>query len=114
MRKLLVALLLTLAACSSKQRGPEAEPAPYAVTSVVVENQDVQQYRVYIVNDVGLEYRLGIVDGNSVTEFRIPENYARSGQSVRFVTVPIASRNPPTTQRIVLNAGDQITIRITP
>lgn len=109
-----LALLLTQVACGASGSGVESEPAPFSAASLVVENQDFKDYRIYIINDVGLQYKLGTIQGNQVQEYRIPDTYAKSGAPVRFIAVPLASRDQPTTQQIVLTPGDQITIRITP
>jgi hypothetical protein len=52
--------------------------------------------------------------GNRIQEFRIPEAYARSGAMVRFLAIPLASPDTPTTQNLSLTPGQQIHIRITP
>ncbi len=118
-RRLLAAAWLVcvpLAAGCAKASSADTESAVGSgiATSVVVENQNFLDHRVYIENDVGLRLRLGNVPGNSVAEFRIPDSFIANGQAIRFVCVPIASPDRPTTQNIVVNRGDQITIRITP
>lgn len=114
-RELLVVLCLGAAACGSSRSSDEPrEPAPYAVASLVVENQDFKDYRIYIVNEIGLQYKLGTIQGNQIQEYRIPDTFSKSGASVRFMAIPLASPDRPSTQQIVLTPGDQITIRITP
>jgi hypothetical protein len=108
-----VPLALGCAKASSVD-GATAAGGSGIATSVVVENQNYLDHRVYVENDVGLRVRLGNVAGNSVAEFRIPDSFVANGQQIRFVCVPIASPDRPTTQNIVINRGDQITIRITP
>ena len=61
-----------------------------------------------------MQYKLGTIQGNQIQEYRIPDTFSKSGASVRFMAIPLASPDRPSTQQIVLTPGDQITIRITP
>lgn len=121
MRKLLAVIVLVsvLNACAKPQVLPGAEPAPtdpaaFQPASLVVENQDFKDYQIYIESDLGVRTRLGSIAGNRMAEFRIPDHYAKRGAPVRFLAVPLASPDKPTTQMLTLLPGEQITVRITP
>lgn len=114
-----VLVFALLGGCAKSQPLPGAEPAPadpadFQPASLVVENQDFKDYQIYIESDLGVRTRLGSIAGNRIAEFRIPDHYARRGAPVRFLAVPIASPDKPTTQMLTLLPGEQITIRITP
>ncbi len=116
-RLMLAAAVLSTAACAKSRSGGVDEPAPedsYGPTTVLVDNTDYKDYRIYLESETGLRVRLGDAPGNTVTELKVPDSFAVTGAQVRFLALPLATRNAPSTQNIVLRRGDQITIRITP
>jgi hypothetical protein len=109
--QLLCAMLL--AACS-KPPQDEGLPAPSdARTILSVDNQGFPDMTIYVING-SRRVRLGMANGNRVTELPIPPHLVRGLAQLRFLADPIGGSRAPVSEEITVGPGDEVTLTIPP
>lgn len=110
------AALLTLAAAPACHSTPETAgeaPTPEAKTTLRVENRRFNDMTIYVLRGTQ-RVRLGTATGNSTTRFTIPPHLIFGATSLQFLADPIGGTDTPVSQAIVVTAGDEIELQITP
>lgn len=106
-----VAVMLLTACGTSK--GPATGATPEgAVATLRVDNQRFADMTIYVIES-GVRQRLGLAPGNRVTSFTIPRRMS-GAVLLRFSADPIGGRALPVTEDIIVESGDEVTMRITP
>jgi hypothetical protein len=104
--------IMLLAGCS-KPQPDEASPSPRdAKATVSVDNQGFLDMTIYVF-DGSQRVRLGLANGNRVTELTIPQHLIR-GAPLRFLADPIGGNRAPVSDEITVEPGDQVTLTIPP
>ena len=98
-------------ACSHARSSAESETEPQAATTVKVDNQNYQDFDVYVLG-AGQRIRLGRVASLSSEVFTIPPAIVSISIDLRFELHAIGARTNPRTERITVRPGDQVQLTI--
>lgn len=99
------------AACRS---GGSRGPAPAQPTTTVrVENQGFADMTIYLLRG-GARIRLGMVNGNSTTTLRIPQQFVFGVTGLQFLADPVGGNRTPVSSEIQVSPGDQVRLIIPP
>ena len=102
------ASLFSLTSCSRATRG-QARPE----TAVVVDNQSSFEMTIYVWR--GAErVRLGTARAITKTRLRLPSGVVFGATTLRFQADPIGATRTPISSEILVQEGDEVTLRIPP
>ncbi len=108
-RRLAIAMIVALAACSRHQPGVDEEPLPEPIT-VHVKNENFLAMNLSFVAS-SMSRRLGSVNGNSTGSFSVPWSLVY-GQQVVIVATPIGGRGNAVTSGLTVDPGQVVEFRI--
>lgn len=112
-RTLVIATVgLLLAGCAGRNR---SEPGiiPDEPTMLSVENNSFNDMRIYV-HQGSQRIRLGTAPGMQTSSFRLPKSVVFGATELRFEAVPIGGRGASISERITVNPGEAIILRIPP
>ena len=98
-------------ACSHGRSSAGSETEPQAATTVRVDNQNYQDFDVYVLGS-GQRIRLGRVASLSTEVFTIPAAVVSVSTDLRFELHAIGARRNPRTERLLVRPGDQVQLTI--
>ena len=105
-----IALLsLGPSACKRNRLASKAPPPPKTIVHVT--NSDFLDATVYVVRQ-GQNLRLGTASSNATTTFVIPAQVVFGSTSLSFLIDPVGSNRRQTTAEVVVNAGDELELRV--
>jgi hypothetical protein len=107
---LLVCIML-LAGCSKPQEDEEFPSPKDAKTSVSVDNRGFLDMTVYVI-DGSQRIRLGVANGNRVTDLTVPQHLVRGAAHLQFLCDPIGGNRAPVSDEITVEPGDHVTLVI--
>src|SRR5690349_13628820 len=93
-------LAIGVAACSHNAKPNQKTVQPLPVT-VRVENQACHDMNICVLNG-GQRIRLGMVNGNSTSRFRVPQSLIFGLTSLQFQAHPIGGSHDPVSQAITV------------
>jgi hypothetical protein len=110
-------LALATAACGAHNVAtaglPRAGPEGYAI--VQVENDNIRDMRIYVRPHGGAQrFRLGTANGMETTVLKIPRTMTTGVTELVFEISPIAGGGSAFSQKITVNQGEAIELRIPP
>ena len=82
--------------------------------TLVVENQGFNDMNVYVVPSAGGRVRIGTAIGNTTSKLKIPPYLLRGPTELAFRCEPIGGQRAPTSDRITVTPGDEVTLTIPP
>jgi hypothetical protein len=88
-------------------------PSDAPRTILEVDNQSFADMTMYIVNG-GHRVRLGRAAGKTKTQLTIPPTIVGRARELQFLADPLAGDRPAVSNRIWVDAGDRVTMIITP
>ncbi|MEX2571839.1 MAG: hypothetical protein WD737_11125 [Gemmatimonadota bacterium] len=108
---LLLAAVLPLASCSSRQvqEGPLPPPGPR--TTVRVDNRNFSDMTIYVLRGQQRS-RLGTVSGVSTAVLEIPEHIMFGATALRFQMDPLGGGGRPVSHEIMAHPGEQVLLII--
>jgi hypothetical protein len=107
----LLACVMLLAACAKPQKDEELPSPRDATTMVSVDNRGFLDMTVYVI-DGAQRVRLGVANGNSVTELTVPQYLVRGVAHLQFLCDPIGGDRAPVSDEITVEPGDRVTLII--
>jgi hypothetical protein len=114
-RSIVLAFLLSLAACGTLSRGSGSSDGPGQdeVTAVQVENRGFADMTLYAVRS-SQRVRLGIVPGHSTKVFDVPRTLMGGLTQLRFIADPIGATRRSVSEEITVAPGDTVVMTIPP
>lgn len=106
----LLVFVTLLPGCGSRAQADDPVPLD-SKTTLRVDNTGFLDMTVYVF-DGSQRVRLGIANGNAVTELTIPPSLVRGVTSLRFLCDPVGGNRSPVSDQIVVEPGDQVTLLI--
>jgi hypothetical protein len=103
-----------VAACSRSSGMGGTAANPQQATTISVVNQAYLDMDVYVVRQGGQRIRLGTATGNQTTVLTIPSDVLFGPTPLRFIADPIGGTHAEVSTSILVNAGDQVEMRIPP
>ncbi len=103
-----VLLLTHLTACSGSKEETEA-PVDQPDVTVRVTNEDWLDVTVYAIYKAR-RFRLGRVTTGNTEVFVVPEGLIVGATDLRFLGIPLASRDNRITEPIIVSPGDEVTL----
>jgi len=110
-RALLACVLLLAASCASREPDDLSPDPATRTTTLSVENRGYLDMTIYLL-DGGRRVRLGVANGNTVTDLPIPPSLVRGAMPLRFLCDPIGGSHAPVSDEIYVEPGDQVTLVI--
>lgn len=107
----MLACLLLLAACSKPQPDEESPSPRDEKTVVSVDNRGFLDMTIYVI-DGSQRVRLGVANGNRVTDLTVPQYLVRGMAHLQFLCDPIGGNRAPVSDEITVEPGDQVTLVI--
>jgi hypothetical protein len=116
LRKLRVPLLLLLvlvgaAACTGRGR---SSPEPAERTTLFIRNNSWSDMTIFVLYSGGSRQRLGLVNGNSSANLRIPANVVGLGRDLRFMADPVGSSRTAQSFNMFVRPGEEVRLTIPP
>ena len=108
-RLLVSCTLLAGMACTHPSQTRQTNPDQPAY--LVVENTLTEPFRMYV-SDGAQRLPVGTVNPLSTTRLRIPPSMVFPAISLEFLAVPVGGSNPAISERLVVNPGDEIHLRL--
>ena len=112
--RLVILLLLGVAAAACSARSAEQSGEPQEVTVLEVDNQANLDMTIYVVRSSGARERLGTATAHTRTRMTIPSRLIFGLTPLRFMADPIGGRATPVTQEITVQPGDTVVLQIPP
>ncbi|MDQ6827730.1 MAG: hypothetical protein M3081_02560 [Gemmatimonadota bacterium] len=120
MNKKLMGLMLlgalATAGCVSNPTVASTAPgdvAPAAAATLHVDNLNFADVDVFVVQDGGVERRIGMVNGNKSADFTLDPAMLNSGQ-LRLIANPIGANGRANSGPVVVHPGQTVTFTIQP
>jgi hypothetical protein len=88
-------------------------PEPEVRTVLSVRNQNFQDMDVFLLA-AGQRIRLGMVNGNTTSDFTLPDHIVRVSQQLQFELHPIGGRSNPISESITVIRGDHVQLTVPP
>jgi hypothetical protein len=107
----LLACIMPLAGCSKPQEDEEFPSPEDARTIVSVDNRGFLDMTIYVI-DGTQRVRLGVANGNRVTDLTIPQQLVRGATHLQFLCDPIGGNRAPVSDEITVEPGDTVTLVI--
>jgi hypothetical protein len=107
----LLACVMLLAACSKPQEDEVFSSPRDAKTVVSVDNRGFLDMTIYVI-DGSQRVRLGVANGNRVTDLTIPQYLVRGMAHLQFLCDPIGGNRAPVSDEITVEPGDRVTLTI--
>lgn len=107
----LLACVMLLAACSKAQHNEQLPSPTDARTEVRVDNRGFLDMTIYVL-DGSQRVRLGLANGNQVTNLTIPAHLVRGLAHVQFLCVPIGGNRAPVSEEITVEPDDDVRLVI--
>lgn len=113
-RKLFPAVLalLALCGCAGHNRSDQAV-APDLPPMVRIENDNTSDMKVYLIRG-GQRVRIGTANALGVTTLKLPPTVINGITELRFLLVPIGGNRAEVSEKITVNPGEEIVLRILP
>lgn len=110
-KPLVFASLVLAAVACSRGATPEDDVQPRSETALRVENQSFLDMTIYVVRS-GVRTRIGVAPGLSTRVFLLAPHVVGAGTDLQFLADPIGGSRTPISERIFVNPGDVIELRI--
>lgn len=104
-------LVIAMAGCGGNRA--ESGLAPDETATVQVENDDIRDMRIYVRPGAGgSRWRLGTATAMGTTSLKIPRTMVTGITELVFEIAPLGGGRSQFSQRITVNSGEQIVLRI--
>lgn len=104
---------LSLTACASTGGDKPTRTLPYEPepTTVVVENNNWHDMRVFAVTG-GIRHRLGTVTSMNTRRYRVPQHLTAHGRGLRILVAPIGGPGSFMSQRVQVYQGQEVNLSV--
>ncbi len=102
--------MLAAGACTHPSQTPRNNSSSRDA-SLVVENTLTEPFRMYV-SDGAQRLPVGSISPLSTTRLRIPPSVVFPATSLVFIAVPVSGNGSSISERLVVNPGDEIHLRL--
>jgi hypothetical protein len=108
-----LAIMALTSACGRSSRQTTTDLTSNQPVVLKITNENVQDINVFLTQG-GDRQRLGMVTTGQTQTFEIPANTLRAGNDLRVQVHPIGGGGDYETERILVNAGETISLQVAP